>query len=81
MTNAFDPQMIVVGGGVSALGELLLTPAREVMRKLALPPGRDNVRVAAAALGNRAGLVGGGLTAWEWLGEGGFASPVPSAEV
>ena len=71
MTNTFDPEMIVVGGGVGALGELLLTPAREMVRKLAIPPGRDSVRIAGARLGNRAGLVGGALTAWQWLGETG----------
>lgn len=77
MTNAFDPEMIVVGGGVGALGELLLSPARELVRKLAIPPGRDGVRIAAARLGNRAGLVGGALTAWQALGETLFATPRP----
>lgn len=75
--NAFDPEMIVVGGGVGALGELLLRPAREVVRKLAIPPGRDTVRIAGAALGNRAGLVGGALTAWQELGETHLATPKP----
>lgn len=69
MTNAFDPEMIVIGGGVGELGELLLTPAREVLRKLALPPGRDRVRVESALLGNRAGLTGGALTAWRALAD------------
>ena len=67
LTNTFNPEMIVVGGGVSALGELLLRPARELVREIALPPNKDQVRVAAAALGNTAGLVGGGLVAWEKL--------------
>lgn len=69
ITNAFDPEMIVVGGGVAALGELLLAPAREVVRKLAIAPGRDKVRIETAMLGNRAGLVGGALAAWDSLVE------------
>ncbi len=69
VTNAFDPEMIVVGGGVADLGELLLGPAREVVRKLALAPGRDQVRVECALLGNRAGLTGGALSAWRTLGD------------
>jgi glucokinase len=73
VTNIFDPEMIVVGGGVGALGELLLSPARDTVRKLALPPGRDSVRIVGARLGNRAGLVGGALTAWQSLGETGGA--------
>ncbi len=80
MTNAFDPEMIVVGGGVGTLGELLLAPAREVVRKTAIPPGRDRVGIACAKLGNRAGLVGGALTAWQTLGESRLAPPISSAE-
>jgi glucokinase len=78
VTNAFDPEMIVVGGGVGALGELLLTPARETVRKLAMAPGRDSVRIAGARLGNRAGFVGGGLTAWQWLDGATLAPTAPS---
>ncbi len=68
LTHIFDPEMIVVGGGVGELGELLISPARAFVRENALPPGRDRVQVAAAKLGNKAGLVGGGLAAWEVLG-------------
>jgi glucokinase len=67
LTNTFNPEMIVVGGAVSALGEMLLRPAREVLRELAMLPNRDQVRVATASLGNSAGLVGGGLVAWQTL--------------
>jgi glucokinase len=80
MTNAFDPEMIVVGGGVADLGELLLAPARDVVRKLAMEPGRDSVRIAGAKLGNRAGLVGGALAAWQALGETHLAAPEPGAQ-
>lgn len=67
ITNAFDPEMIVVGGGTGELKELLLAPAREVVRRYAIPPGRDRVIIAAAELGNHAGLVGGALAAWDAL--------------
>lgn len=70
LTNTFDPEMIVVGGGVSGLGEMLLHPAREWVRKDAMPPGRDRVRVEAARLGNNAGLVGSALLAWQMLDDG-----------
>ena len=65
LTNIFNPEMIVVGGGVGELGELLLRYAREHLMKNAMPPGKDQVRLAAAELGNKAGLVGAGLAAWE----------------
>ena len=65
--------MIVIGGGVSAAGDLLLDPAREVMRRRALRPGRDEVRVEAAAFGAEAGMVGAAMLARE------RPSDVPSA--
>lgn len=68
VVNTFDPEMIVIGGGVSDLGEMLLQPARESVRKNAMLPGRDCVRIEAAKLGNKAGLVGGALVAWQALG-------------
>ena len=71
VTDAFDPQMIVVGGGVSELGAMLLEPAVDYLRVNAIAPGRDRVQVALAKLGNDAGLVGAGLAAWEALDRAG----------
>lgn len=54
-----DPSIVVVGGGVGALGEALLEPARE--RFLAALPGvgfRPALQIVSAALGPRAGLIG-----------------------
>lgn len=76
ITNAFDPEMIIVGGGVGDLGELLLYRARQNVRANAMPPGRDQVEIVPAKLGNRAGLVGAGVTAWERMGG---ASGTPTA--
>ena len=57
IANVFEPEVIVVGGGVMAAGELLLGPAREEMRVRALPP-MNRTKVAAAALGPEAGMIG-----------------------
>jgi glucokinase len=65
IVNIFCPQVIVIGGGVSEAGELLLGPAREVMQRRALRPGRDEVRVEAAAFGAEAGMVGAAILARE----------------
>jgi glucokinase len=68
LVNIFNPEVIVVGGGWGeAAGELLLEPAREVMFREALPPGRDLVRVVPATLGPEAGVVGAGFVAFEAL--------------
>lgn len=59
LANAFDPACFVIGGGVSAAGELLLGPARVAFRRHLTGRGyRPEARIVAAALGNEAGLVG-----------------------
>ena len=69
--NIFDPQVVVVGGGFgTAAGELLLGPAREVVRREALAPAGDEVRVVPAELGTAAGVIGAGLIAYETLDGG-----------
>jgi glucokinase len=68
LVNVFNPEMIVVGGGWGeAAGERLLAPAREVMLREALPPGRELVRVVPATLGPGAGVVGAGFVGFEAL--------------
>ncbi len=57
LANIFDPDAIVVGGGVIAAGELLLEPARRELRERALAP-MNRVPVIEAQLGPDAGMVG-----------------------
>jgi len=63
LLNIFNPQVVVIGGGVIGAGELLLAPAREVMRRRALSPAKDVVRVEAARFGPDAGMIGAALLA------------------
>jgi glucokinase len=59
LAAAFDPGTFVVGGGVSAAGDLLLEPARETFRRQLTGRGyRPEARIVAARLGNEAGLIG-----------------------
>ncbi len=54
-----DPEVVVIGGGVSRLGELMLAPARERLdRSLPGRGFRPGPRVVAAQLGPQAGLIG-----------------------
>lgn len=69
LVNAFNPEVIVVGGGFSEAGELLLAPARRVVAQRALVPARDVVRIVEAELGPEAGLIGAGLVALDALAE------------
>jgi glucokinase len=57
LANAFDPDVIVIGGGAIAAGELLVEPARAELAARALPP-MNRTAVAAAALGPDAGMIG-----------------------
>lgn len=59
LAAALDPGLFVIGGGVSAAGDLLIEPARDTFaRKLTGRGYRPTAEVAAAALGNDAGLIG-----------------------
>jgi glucokinase len=65
IVNVLDPELVLVGGGAGEAGELLLEPIRSIVRRRALPPARDNVRIELAGLGPTAGLVGAGVLALE----------------
>jgi glucokinase len=66
--NIFEPALIVIGGGFGvAAWEHLIGSAEDVMRREALRPMRDEVKVARAELGTSAGLIGAGFVAFEAL--------------
>ena len=67
LANVFDPDVIVIGGGVAAAGELLLEPARAELRARALPP-MNAVPVVNAELGPEAGMIGAATMALEEVG-------------
>jgi glucokinase len=66
--NTFEPELIVIGGGFAASGDLVLAPAREDALREALPELRDGIRIVRAELGADAGVVGAGMIAYEALG-------------
>jgi glucokinase len=55
--NIFQPDAIVVGGGVIAAGDLLLDPARREVRERGLTP-MNETPILEATLGNDAGMIG-----------------------
>jgi glucokinase len=63
LVNALNPELVVVGGGASAAGELMLGPARDVLAERGLPPNRELVKVVPAHFGNESGMVGAALIA------------------
>jgi glucokinase len=63
IVNSLDPELIVIGGGAVAAGDLLLEPARAVLAQRALPPGADPPPVVAARFGDESGMLGAALLA------------------
>lgn len=64
LINAFDPDLVVIGGGFGAAGDFLLDPAREIIKRESLAPDKD-VPIVRAELGTAAGLIGAGLIAFD----------------
>jgi glucokinase len=59
LTEIVDPEVVVVGGGVSEAGDLLLEPTREAFAAQLVGRGfRPIPEIRKATLGNRAGLIG-----------------------
>jgi glucokinase len=65
VVNALNPEVVVIGGGPVAAGELLLAPAREVVAERALPPARDAVEIVPAHFADESGMLGAALFALE----------------
>ena len=63
LVNVFNPEVIVIGGGAVAAGDLMLDPARAVVAERALPPAREIARIVPAAFGDEAGMLGAALFA------------------
>ena len=58
LVHIFNPQLILIGGGVSAQQALLIDPLAAQVRKSIMPAFAEGLEVRAAALQNDAGLVG-----------------------
>jgi len=64
LVNILNPEMIVIGGGLSKMGNLLLDPARQVVAENAFHLPAEKVRIVATQLGDCAGLLGAAAFAW-----------------
>jgi len=65
--NTFEPEYIVIGGGLSQGADLFLDRAREEANARALPALADRVKIQLAQGGAKAGLIGAGLLAAQEL--------------
>lgn len=72
IVNLFNPQMVVIGGGVSEAGDILLDPVRQCAWRHVMKAGHENTKIVRASLGPDAGMLGAGalaLGAGIWSGE------------
>ncbi len=58
LVNTFNPEMIIVGGGMSQMGDMLLEPARQVVAERAFQLPAQRVRIVPSQLGEDAGVIG-----------------------
>jgi glucokinase len=66
LVNVLDPEVVVIGGGLAEMGDVLLEPVRTRYRELVLAPEhRPEVPIVAARLGEHAGAIGAALLAVE----------------
>lgn len=56
--NILNPRLVVLGGGVVEVGDLLLEPARQTAHDRAMTQLADDVTIVPGKLGNQAGIVG-----------------------
>ncbi|KQL33832.1 glucokinase [Bacillus sp. FJAT-25509] len=56
--NTLNPENIIIGGGVSNAGELLLRPLKKYFDEFAFTTVRDSTKLSIAKLGNDAGAIG-----------------------
>src|SRR5215207_1669595 len=61
--NTFDPQEIVIGGGVSVAGDLLLEPAKRVAAEYTVPGLGRHTTIRLARHGAQAGVLGAAMVA------------------
>ncbi|MDP5328043.1 MAG: ROK family protein, partial [Litorivicinaceae bacterium] len=64
LTNALDPEMFVIGGGVAASGDVFLDPVRRAFSEILYAPTlRPHPKVVVAHFGEQAGAIGAALLA------------------
>lgn len=58
--HIFNPEVIILGGGVTQMGPMLMEPALRIVKERAMQAPREAVRIVQAQLGSNVGLVGAG---------------------
>jgi len=65
LINIFNPDVIVIGGGLSKMGSMYLGPAKKTARQIAFRLPALRVKIVKSKLGDNAGLIGAALYAFD----------------
>jgi glucokinase len=71
LVNVLEPDVVVLGGGVTRSGAQLLDPVRELVTTSAMPPAAAAARIELAALGDVVCVVGAGELALDLVAQAG----------
>lgn len=66
LVNIFNTELIVIGGGLSKMGNMLLRPARKVIEERAFRLPAQSVRIVRAQLGSNAGIIGAAAYVYDY---------------
>ncbi|MFC1899165.1 ROK family protein [Chloroflexota bacterium] len=58
LVNIFNPEMVIISGGMSKMGDLLLNPVRQIVTERAFPLAARTVKITLAQYVEDAGLIG-----------------------
>ena len=58
LVNFYNPELIVIGGGVAKIGDLLLAAIREAIYRRSLPLATRDIVICRSQLGDDAGVIG-----------------------
>ncbi|MBP1961597.1 ROK family protein [Paenibacillus aceris] len=66
LVHIFNPELIIIGGGVAEAGDGFLNGIRREMAARTMPSMHDGVRIEKAYRGNWSGMIGAALQVWEY---------------
>jgi len=58
LINLFNPSIVIIGGGVAQVGDIITTPIRQAVRERAMHASEQSVRITTGMLGRRSLLIG-----------------------
>jgi glucokinase len=68
LVNVLNPERVIIGGGVTNAGEIVLSTVAGVVRQMAYGPAKS-VKIMPARLGAQAGVIGAAAVAMQSLGK------------